>query len=356
MPRKAEGNTDMRILVCEDDKDSQKLLVRILEKENYEVVTADDGQMAWQVFQREDFRLVITDWVMPQMGGVALCEKIRAKQTPGYVYIILVTSKEEKQDLVRALDAGADDYIIKPYDKGELLARVRSGQRILDLEQTIREKNKELSAEKETSERLLLSIFPRPIADRLKHDSSLIADSFAEASVLFAGITDFSSLVSQKTPVQVVDLLGQVFAAFDRLAEQHGLEKIKTLGDIYMAAAGVPVPRADHAEAVAELAFAMQAEIVRFDAGFNAPLQLRVGLSSGPVVAGVIGTAKLAYDLWGDTVSTAAHMEATGLAGSIQVSAETYQRLQKNFVFEERGEFYVPGKGNIRTYLLVGQT
>ncbi len=345
----------MRILVCEDDKDSQKLLVRILEKANHEVVTADDGQEAWQTFQRGDFRLVITDWIMPRMKGLELCEKIRAKQTPGYVYIILVTSKEEKQDLVRALDAGADDYVTKPYDKGELLARVRSGQRILDLEQTIREKNRALSAEKETSERLLLSIFPRPIADRLKQDLSPIADSFTEASVLFAGINDFPGLVAQKTPVQVVDLLGQVFAAFDRLAEQHGLEKIKTLGDIYMAAAGVPVPRPDHAEAVAELAFAMQAEIVGFDAGLKAPLQLRVGLSSGPVVAGVIGTAKLAYDLWGDTVSTAAHMEAAGLAGSIQASAETFQRLQKDFVFEERGEFYVAGKGNIRTYLLVGR-
>ena len=346
----------MRILIAEDDKDSQKLLTRILEKENYEVVIADDGRMAWETFQAEDFRLVITDWIMPRMKGLELCEKIRTKEKPGYVYIILVTSKEEKADLIRALDAGADDYVTKPYDRGELLARVRAGQRIINLEQTISRKNQELFFEKEKSERLLLSIFPKFIADRLKQDSSPIADSFAEASVLFAGITDFSSLVSQKTPAQVVDLLGQVFAAFDRLAEQHGLEKIKTLGDIYMAAAGVPVPRADHAEAVAELAFAMQAEIVRFDAGLKAPLQLRVGLSSGPVVAGVIGTAKLAYDLWGDTVSTAAHMEATGLAGSIQVSAETYQRLRKNFVFEERGEFYVPGKGNIRTYLLVGQT
>ena len=345
----------MRILVCEDDKDSQNLLVRILQKENYEVVTADDGQEAWQTFQGGDFRMVITDWVMPQMGGVALCEKIRAQQTPGYVYIILVTSKEEKQDLVQALDAGADDYITKPYDKGELLARLRSGQRILDLEQTIRQKNRELFAEKETSERLLLSIFPRPIADRLKQDLSPIADSFSEASVLFAGINDFPALVAQKTPVQVVDLLGEVFATFDRLAEQQGLEKIKTLGDMYMAAAGVPVPREDHAQAVADLAFAMQAEIVRFDAGLEAPLQLRVGVSSGPVVAGVIGTAKLAYDLWGDTVSTAAHMEATGPAGSIQASAETYQRLQADFVFEERGEFYVPGKGNIQTYLLVGR-
>jgi class 3 adenylate cyclase/CheY-like chemotaxis protein len=345
----------MRILIAEDDKDSQKLLARILEKENYEVVIADDGRMAWETFQREDFRLVITDWIMPRMKGLELCEKIRAKEKPGYVYIILVTSREEKADLVRALDAGADDYVTKPYDRGELLARVRAGQRIINLEHTISEKNQELFIEKEKSERLLLSIFPKFIADRLKQDSNPIADSFKEASILFAGINDFSSLVAQKTPIEVVDLLGQVFSAFDRLAEQYGLEKIKTLGEMYIAAAGVPVPRPDHAEAVAELAFAMQEEIVRFDAGLGAPLQLRVGIDSGPVVAGVIGTAKLAYDLWGDTVSTAAQMEAYGLAGSIQVTSETYGCLLKNFVFEERGEFYVQGKGNIRTYLLVGR-
>ena len=345
----------MRILIAEDDKDSQKLLARILEKENYEVVITDDGRMAWETFQKEDFRLVITDWIMPHMKGIELCEKIRAKEKPGYVYIILVTSMEEKADLVRALDAGADDYVTKPYDRGELLARVRAGQRIINLEQTISEKNQALFAEMEKSERLLLSIFPKFIAERLKQDSSPIADSFAEASILFAGINDFSSLVAQKTPAQVVDLLGQVFSAFDRLAEQYGLEKIKTLGEMYIAAAGVPLARPDHAEAIAELAFAMQEEIVRFDAGLGAPLQLRVGIDSGPVVAGVIGTAKLAYDLWGNTVSTAAQMEAFGLAGSIQVTSETYGCLQKNYVFEERGEFYVQGKGNIRTYLLVGR-
>ncbi len=345
----------MRILIVEDDKDSQKLLERILQKENYDVVIADDGNMAWDIIEREDIRMVITDWQMPQMGGVELCKKIRQKTTSGYVYIILVTSKEGKADLVHAMDAGADDYVTKPFNKGELLARVRSGQRIIKLEQAILAKNQELFIEKEKSERLLLSIFPKFIAERLKQDQGPIADSFTETSILFAGINDFSSLVAQKTPAEVVDLLGQVFSAFDRLTEQYGLEKIKTLGDIYIAAAGVPVPRPDHAEAVADLAFAMQEEIVRFDAGLGAPLQLRVGIDSGPVVAGVIGTAKLAYDIWGDAVSTAAQMEAYGLAGSIQVTSETYERLQKNFVFEERGEFYVQGKGNISTYLLLGQ-
>ncbi len=345
----------MRILIAEDDPDSQKLLARILQKQNYEFVITNDGYTAWETFQKEEFHLVITDWMMPRMKGVELCERIKANQKSGYVYIILVTSKDEKSDLVRALDAGADDYITKPYDKGELLARVRVGQRIVTLEQTVSEKNRELSLEKEKSEQLLLSILPRPIAERLKRDRGLIADSYAEASILLADINDFSSLVTQKTPDQLVSLLGEVFSIFDRLADQHGLEKIKTMGDKYVVAAGVPVPRADHAAALAELAFAMQAEIVRIDAGIGAPLQIRIGINSGPVVAGVIGTTKLAYDIWGETVSTATQMETFGVAGSIQITAETYDQLGDKYMVEERGEFYVQGRGTIRTFLLVGR-
>ncbi|BCR03846.1 hypothetical protein DESUT3_09150 [Desulfuromonas versatilis] len=345
----------MRVLIAEDDPDSRALLQRILEKERYRVTAADNGRAAWEAFQAAPCPLVITDWLMPQMGGLELCRKIRAAKTSGYVYIILVTAREAKEDLVQAMDAGANDYVTKPYDRGELLARVRSGTRIVELEQQLSEKNRLLSQEQEKSQRLLLSIFPSAVAERLKQDASPIADCVEEATVLFADIHNFAGLAADRSPLQVVGLLKEVFSRFDRLAERFGLEKIKTIGDTYMAASGVPQPRPDHAEAAADLALAMQREMMGFDAGTRVPLRLRIGIDSGPVIAGVIGTARLAYDLWGETVVAAEQVKTYGLPGFIQVTEAAWQRLRDKYILEERGEFFVQGKGAVTTYLLTGR-
>ncbi|HEU5299564.1 MAG TPA: adenylate/guanylate cyclase domain-containing protein [bacterium] len=212
-----------------------------------------------------------------------------------------------------------------------------------------------LQEEQGRSEALLLNVLPRPIADRLKRQPSAIADGFAEATVLFADIVDFTRLSAGMPPEQLVTWLNDLFSVFDRLSERHGLEKIKTVGDAYMAAAGVPVPRPDHARAAAEMALEMQDELRRRRAPNGEPLQMRIGLHSGPVVAGVIGTRKFIYDLWGDTVNTASRMESHGLAGTIQVTEAAYQRLRGDYTLEERGTIPVKGKGEMRTYLLTGR-
>ena len=344
----------MRILIAEDDLDSRLLLQRTLEKENFQVVCTEDGQQAWELFQQEDFRLVLTDWQMPKMGGLELIEKICASARGPYVYLILVTARDAKTDLVKAMDAGANDYVTKPYDKNELLARVRAGMRIIELEQSLQEKNRLLRAEQENSERLLLSIFPRPIAERLKKESGIIADSFAATSVLFADINNFSELAKKISPLEIVDLLNQLFCRFDRLADHFGLEKIKAIGDSYMVAGGILEPRPDHAATVANMALAMQKETIDFDGQTSDLLQLRIGIDSGPVIAGVIGNARLAYDLWGETVRNAEQLKNFGLPGSIQISSASFELLRKDFILEERGEFYLPGSGEITTYLLTG--
>jgi len=183
----------------------------------------------------------------------------------------------------------------------------------------------------------------------------VIADAFPEVTVLFADIVDFTRRSQRIGPAQVVAALNELFSAFDRLAQRHGLEKIKTIGDAYMVAGGLPQPRPDHAEAVAEMALAMQAEVTRRTDPSGQPLQVRIGIDTGPVEAGVIGTSKFSYDLWGDTVNTASRMESHGVAGCIQVTERTYQRLRDGYRFQRRGPIQVRGMGEMVTYFLVGR-
>ncbi len=211
-----------------------------------------------------------------------------------------------------------------------------------------------LRIEQEKSERLLLNILPQPIAERLKQNTSAIAEQFNDATILFADIVGFTPLSARMSPIELVNLLNQIFSQFDQLAEKHELEKIKTIGDAYMVVGGLPIPRSDHAQAVAAMALDIQQAIASFQVDSNEPFQIRIGINTGPVVAGVIGIKKFIYDLWGDTVNVASRMESQGLPGCIQVSAQTYQHLKHQFVFEERGAIAVKGKGNMITYWLKG--
>ncbi|MGK7905007.1 MAG: adenylate/guanylate cyclase domain-containing protein [Hormoscilla sp.] len=220
---------------------------------------------------------------------------------------------------------------------------------------------KQLEEEQKKSERLLLNILPKPIAERLKRQEQTIADDFAEVTVLFADIVGFTKLSSQVTPIELVKLLNRIFSAFDQLADKHGLEKIKTIGDAYMVVGGLPVPREDHASAIARMALDMQKVIAQFNAEqaqYNShntqTLKIRIGINTGPVVAGVIGVKKFIYDLWGDTVNIASRMESHGIAGYIQVSEATYEHLKENFRCKPRGAIEVKGKGEMLTYILIG--
>jgi class 3 adenylate cyclase len=212
-----------------------------------------------------------------------------------------------------------------------------------------------LLAEEERSERLLLNVLPAPIAERLKQGEGVIADAFPEVTVLFADLVDFTRRSQQVSPAQVVATLNELFSAFDRLAQRHGLEKIKTIGDAYMVAGGLPNPRPDHTQAVAEMALAMQEEVAGRADPSGQPLQVRIGIDTGPVEAGVIGTSKFSYDLWGDTVNTASRMESHGVAGCIQVTARTYQRLRDRYRFQRRGPIPVRGMGEMVTWFLLGR-
>ena len=221
-----------------------------------------------------------------------------------------------------------------------------------NLEDLVKQRTSELQAEKQTSERLLLNVLPGPIAERLKTGESLIVDRFENVSVLFADLVGFTLHAAKTSPEELVTMLNELFSMFDKLAEQHGLEKIKTIGDSYMVVAGIPQPVADHAIAIAHMATDMIKGFDEYTKRTGSQLSIRIGIHSGSVVAGVIGTKKFIYDLWGDTVNTASRMESTAIPGRIQISDTTHALLVEHFECEERGEIEVKGKGKMRTYLL----
>ena len=212
-----------------------------------------------------------------------------------------------------------------------------------------------LRREFQRSERLLHNVLPVSVADRLKGEPRTIADRYEACTVLFADMAGFTAWSSSLEPEAIVGQLNEIFSAFDAMAERHGLEKIKTIGDAYMVAAGVPDPRPDHAEAMARMALEMQAWVRGLRSHTSSELAIRIGIHSGPVVAGVIGLRKFIYDLWGDTVNTAARMESHGITDEIQVSDDTAALLQGRFELTNRGELVIKGKGVMHTWLLVGE-
>ncbi|MCB0195880.1 MAG: response regulator [Anaerolineae bacterium] len=367
----------MTILIVDDSTTQRLALAALLEDEGYtDLLLADSAAEALQHFKQNEHSnidLILMDLRMPIMNGIEACRQIKAVEERRDIPIIMVTNSSETEDLRLAFTAGAMDYIIKPPNEIELVARVRSALKLKyeidqrkarerDMQQlnqqlekllvTLAEKHGMLQQEQKKSEQLLLNILPKSIANRLKQSPKVIAERFKEVTVLFADIVGFTQLSVKISPEEVVNLLNDIFSCFDGLADKYGLEKIKTIGDAYMAVAGLPMPSPDHAVDAAGMALEMQHKIVGITDG---QLQVRIGLHSGPVVAGVIGKKKFSYDLWGDTVNTAHRMETHGLAGQIQVTETTYGLLPNTFLFEPRGRVKVKGKGEMFTYLLIGK-
>lgn len=229
---------------------------------------------------------------------------------------------------------------------------------LLTLNYYKREKNSALdllAQEREKSENLLLNILPKQIADTLKVEEQVIAENHEAVSLLFADLVGFTPMTAQMEPTEMVKFLNQIYSYFDTLEEKYGVEKIRTMGDSYMVASGVPEPRQDHAQALARMALDMVTYIRQFPSQNGAEVDLRIGINSGPIVAGVIGHKKFHYDVWGDTVNTASRMESHGIPGKIQVTQDTYELLKDGFVFESRGTIDVKGKGEMETWFLTGK-
>jgi len=345
-----------RVLVVDDNEMNRDLLSRRLLRQGHLIAMAENGQEALEQLRSQPFDLVLLDIMMPVMNGYQLLESLKTDPDLRHIPVIMISALDDLDSVVRCIELGAEDYLFKPFNPTLLKARIGASlekKRLRDQEQAYLQR---IQDEQEKSERLLLNVLPKPIADRLKQGQHTIADNFSEVTVLFADIVSFTQLSVSLSPTALVELLNQIFSTFDQLVEQHGLEKIKTIGDAYLAVGGLPMPRPDHVQAVADLALAMQAAIAQFTVptpdGGTRTLMMRIGIHTGAVGAGVIGTTKFSYDLWGDTVNTASRMESQGVPGKIQVTDTTYQLLQQQYDFEERGLVDIKGKGEMRTYFL----
>ncbi|HEV2300377.1 MAG TPA: adenylate/guanylate cyclase domain-containing protein [Stellaceae bacterium] len=340
------------ILVVDDNAANRDLLSRRLARQGHRVVAAESGEAALELIDGHAFDLVLLDLMMPGMSGFEVLSRLKAGEASRHIPVIMISALDEIDSTVRCIEAGAEDYLAKPFNPVLLRARIDASlekKRLRDREQAILD---ELRTEKERSEALLLNILPRSIVDRMRRGATVIADRFEEATILFSDLVDFTALAARLTPERTVELLDAIFARFDDLAERYGLEKIKTLGDGYMVAGGLPEARPDHVGAVAEMALAMLDIVPEIGRGEGLPLELRVGVHSGALVAGVIGTRKFVYDVWGDTVNTAKRMESYGVAGRVHVSAVTRAALGERFRFEPRGAIEVKGKGLMETFFL----
>jgi adenylate cyclase len=340
------------LLVVEDEPEIRDLVAMLLQNLDYNLSIAEDGAQAMDILKHSNIDLVLLDLLLPEINGYELLEEMRANEAWQNIPVIVLSGTTDMDNVVRCVELGAEDFLPKPFNPLLLRTRIAAGlekKRLRDQEQAFLQ---QLSTEREKSERLLLNVLPAAIAERLKQGEETIAESFPDVTVLFADLVNFTKLSEQTPAPKLVELLNEVFSAFDRLAETIGLEKIKTIGDSYMVVGGVPLPCANHAERVARMGLAMGEAIHDFNRVHGTQLAIRVGIHSGPVVAGIIGRRKFSYDLWGDTVNLASRMESHGQPGEIQVSEATKNKLGGLFQFEARGPILIKGKGELPTFLL----
>ena len=354
--------SNARILVVDDSKMLRMGIARSLRQLGVtKIEEAVDGQHALERLEQETFDLMLLDMEMPQMDGLAVLARMQANPELRNLPVIVISGGEAIEEVVSCIGMGAEDYLPKPFSQVLLRARLTSSlekKKLRDLEiiqrKQLESQHLRLIQEQEKSELLLLNILPVSISERLKGGEQRCADSHANVSVLFADLVGFTRMSQGMTASQLVEVLHALFSEFDQLVEQAELEKIKTIGDCYMLVGGLPEARDDHAKAVVSTALLMLEAMDRFNEANNTELMMRIGIHSGPVVAGVIGKHKFTYDLWGNTVNVSSRMESSGTPGRVHISAQTAELLGDDFALESRGLVQAKGLGEVATFYVNG--
>jgi adenylate cyclase len=333
------------ILIVDDNEDNRYTLELMLTSDGHErIASAASGSEALALIEKEKFSLVLLDLMMPDMNGDEVLKQIKSDPDKRDIPVVMISADTDAEKVSQCIELGADDYLPKPFNPTILRARIAAALRRHSLRALENEYVGKIETEKRHSENLLRNILPAEIASRLRNGESNIADHFDDATVVFADVVGFGKITARMKAYEIVGCLNQLFSEFDRLAEDAGIEKIKTIGDNYMAVSGVPTPRGNHVRLAAKFGLDMIAATTRLRSRLPVPFSIRVGLHSGPVMAGVIGTRKFAYDVWGDTVNIAARLEAASAPNRALASAATVKGLGSDYSFD--GPHKVDNKGD----------
>ncbi len=344
-----------KILIIEDDPIHGKIIRHILEDIdfNIQLIQTSNGYEALKILEEETPNLILTDWEMPKMSGIEFCKEIQANQNFENIPVIMCTGiNKSSENLKTAFESGVVDFIRKPIDKMELISRVNSMLKLSESYQTIKRQKEELEAEKEKSDKLLLNILPKKIAEDLKQTGETKPELYRNVTVLYTDIVDFTAKTLKIPATVLLNELNDIIKAFDAIMDKHQCEKIKTVGDAYVAVCGLPVPDLNHAQNIINAALDIIDFLKERNSKSKYKWEVRIGVDTGEVVGGIIGTKKYIFDIFGDPVNTASRLESNSQTMRIHVSDRAYQLIKDKFDFEEQSPLEVKGKGMMKMYFV----
>lgn len=351
-PPQASAAEPALILVVDDVEANRELLGRRLERLGHRAAAAASGRAALKLLAEREFDLALVDILMPDMNGLELLRRMKADAALRDIPVLMVSGLRDESAVIGCVKAGAEDYLPKPVDPVLLRARIESSLERRRWRARERRYLERIEFEKERADALLEAMLPGQVVRRLAGGEAVIADRFEAVTVVFADIVDFSPLAAKIAPSALVRRLGRLFSRFDEIADACGVEKIKTIGDAYMAVSGAPEPREDHADAALAFASALLWECRSGPEAFASGL--RIGVHSGPAIAGLIGRKRFVYDLWGHTVNVAARLESYGEPGRIHLSRSVLDALRAPVSAAPRGRMRMKGVGLVESYVLEG--
>lgn len=344
-----------KILIIEDDPLHYKILSKTLGEMDYhiELLKAKTGIDALDILATETPDLILTDWDMPQMSGIDFCKIVQENKKLEQIPVIMCTGiNKSSKNLKTAFDSGVVDFIRKPIDKMELLARVNSMLKLSESYKTIKRQKEELETEKQKSDQLLLNILPKKIAKELKEKGESKPQLYKDITVLYSDIVDFTRKTLQMPPSALLNELNDLTKGFDLIMEKHLCEKIKTVGDAYVGVCGLPEANPNHAQNILNAA----QDIIKFlnqrNANSDFTWEVRIGIDTGDVMGGIIGATKYVFDIFGDPVNTASRLESNSETMRIHLSERTYKLVKDEYEFEQQAPLEVKGKGLMNMYFL----